>query len=179
MGIEITLKNGNKVQVRLVEPSDYENVQTYIEQLATENICTMQYPGKPRPSEESFCESIKKSWLNVIVDKDRVVGIVSAHKRKDGHPWCGHTCSFGIHMLKEYQGQGMGRALMEYMENWAKDNGIIRIEAEVRETNIGAMTLYQKMGYKIEGRMEKRAFINGKWYDEYIIGKIISQNEPK
>ncbi|WP_428663682.1 N-acetyltransferase family protein [Runella sp.] len=81
-----------------------------------------------------------------------------------------HTYSFGIecftHLLgdtticvhPEYQGRGLGReifaALLDYISNERKD--ILRVELHARESNSGAIELYKKLGFKVEGRAEGR-----------------------
>jgi RimJ/RimL family protein N-acetyltransferase len=59
-------------------------------------------------------------------------------------------------------------------EHARKEGSIVRIEAEVRAANETGVRLYQKNGFKIEGRREKAALINGNFLDEYYIAKIIT-----
>ncbi|WP_341225583.1 N-acetyltransferase [uncultured Arcticibacterium sp.] len=58
----------------------------------------------------------------------------------------------------EYQGQGLGKllftSLLENVEN--KRIEILRIELIARESNKKAIKFYEKLGFKIEGRFEKR-----------------------
>lgn len=56
-----------------------------------------------------------------------------------------------------HRGKGIGRALMEHAEHWAKEKGAVDIELNVYEFNIHAQRLYQQMGYQvISKRMGKR-----------------------
>ena len=44
-------------------------------------------------------------------------------------------------------------------------------------TNERALDLYKKMGFKIEGLKEKSMIVDGKYVDEYYMGKIIDIRE--
>lgn len=48
----------------------------------------------------------------------------------------------------EYQAQGIGRALMTFMEDTAVSRGIEQIELHARET---ALNFYLKLGYEVSG----------------------------
>lgn len=51
-------------------------------------------------------------------------------------------------VLNDLQGKGIGRALMNFAENIARDRGYKIISMHARKNAVG---FYEKMGYKIEG----------------------------
>lgn len=57
-----------------------------------------------------------------------------------------------------FQGKGLGKllftALLDHVQTHRKD--ILRIELIARESNTKAIELYKHLGFKIEGRLEKR-----------------------
>ncbi len=166
------LKNGNEVIIRNVEKSDYLGIQEYVELLSTQTIYTNQYPGKPRKPQDEFERMIEKAWMLVVVDNDKIVGLISTHIFDRASPWVKMVCGFGIHLDAKYHGQGIAKRLLSLMDEWAVKNKIHRIEGEVRHTNTSALTLYLKCGFEIEGIKRENAFINNEWYNSYIIGKI-------
>ncbi|MDB9484580.1 GNAT family N-acetyltransferase, partial [Dolichospermum circinale CS-537/05] len=44
--------------------------------------------------------------------------------------------------------RGIGKALMNYIENWAKQRGYGKIGLQVFQTNIPALDLYHQLGYQ-------------------------------
>ena len=48
--------------------------------------------------------------------------------------------------------QGLGRALMTYAQQWAKQQGYEQIGLQVFEDNAPALSLYQKMGYTSQAK---------------------------
>lgn len=167
------LKDGRRVLIRLAEKSDYKAVQVYVEQLAQETIFTNQYVGQNQKTLEEFEKALQHCSMFVVLDKDKVIGILSVHPHKKEHPWLKYTCSFGVHMLRAYYHQGLGHKLMDVLENCAKEHQMHRIEGEVRQPNLAGIALYTQHGFTIEGCKKDVALINGKWYNNYIIAKIL------
>ena len=54
-------------------------------------------------------------------------------------------------VAQKYRGQGIGRALMEYMLKEAPSHGIGDCTREVRVSNTPAIKLYESLGFKGEG----------------------------
>ena len=48
-----------------------------------------------------------------------------------------------------YQRQGIGTLLLKYVFNFSKENKINNVFLEVRKSNLAAISLYKKMGFKI------------------------------
>jgi [ribosomal protein S18]-alanine N-acetyltransferase len=61
-----------------------------------------------------------------------------------------HVTLLGIH--PKYQRQGLGRLLLEALLDKARSIGLERATLEVRASNQGAISLYEKFGFKLAGR---------------------------
>jgi len=57
-----------------------------------------------------------------------------------------------IAITRAAEGQGLGRALMQQAERWARERGHVRITLSVFETNRRAQKLYERAGYEVEMR---------------------------
>jgi ribosomal protein S18 acetylase RimI-like enzyme len=57
-----------------------------------------------------------------------------------------------IAVTEEAEGRGVGRALMEHAEKWARERGHDRITLSVFEGNRRARGLYERVGYAVEMR---------------------------
>lgn len=56
-----------------------------------------------------------------------------------------------IAVSEENRGQGIGRTLFEALADWALTRGAVRVELEVRASNIRAIKLYEQVGLRREG----------------------------
>lgn len=46
---------------------------------------------------------------------------------------------------------GLGAALLTDLETWARENGAIRVELEVRDRNTTAISFYERAGFRRDG----------------------------
>lgn len=85
-----------------------------------------------------------------------------------------HAGEFGVSVLKEYWGQGIGEQLIKYLINWSKKSGIIKkINLRVRTDNNRGIKLYMKLGFLKEGIIKRDFLINDKFYDSMHMGLLI------
>lgn len=125
---------------------------------------------------ESFLKNLDAdSHLLVAELQEKVVGVVGLNIMKN--PRMRHSASLGISIRKEYQGQGIGKKLMEKIldlaDNWLM---LIRVELGVLEDNEKAMNLYKSLGFEVEGKKKYAIVRNGKYVDEYLMARY---NIPK
>ena len=76
-------------------------------------------------------------------------------------------------ILQKFVGQGIGKELFSALEIWAKEKKLRRLELTVMAHNERAVSLYKKAGFEIEGIKKDSLFVNGKFVDEYYMGKIL------
>ncbi|MBO9563469.1 MAG: GNAT family N-acetyltransferase [Niastella sp.] len=68
-------------------------------------------------------------------------------------------------VLNNLQGKGIGKALMQFAENIARDRGFRRITMHARQTAVG---FYEKLGYQISGDQFEEVSI-----PHYIMEKVL------
>ncbi|PLS17401.1 GNAT family N-acetyltransferase [Bacillus sp. M6-12] len=114
-------------------------------------------------------ESPRNLFLVAVVH-ERVVGF----SRCEGNHLkrFSHKVEFGIGVLKEFWGYGIGKNLLNECITWADSNGIKKIALHVLETNDKAAKLYQKLGFEIEGILKKDKILSdGKYYNTIVMGR--------
>jgi RimJ/RimL family protein N-acetyltransferase len=132
-------------------------------------------PGeRPRDPDLFFRETaefLKNPHSNIFVaEKDaRLVGCLQATGRTVRR--IRHVVSINIAILQVYTGHGLGGKLFGATEEWARQNGIKRLDLSVMLNNIPAQKLYQKLGFVREGIKRGSMFIDGEFIDEYYMCK--------
>ncbi len=100
----------------------------------------------------------------------KVVGMVGLHVGRN--PRLRHSASVGIMVHTDYQGKGIGTALLKKVidlaDNWLM---LVRVELTAFVENEGAVKLYQSLGFQIEGTKKYAAIRNGKYADEYLMAR--------
>jgi ribosomal protein S18 acetylase RimI-like enzyme len=94
---------------------------------------------------------------------------VSANSKVVG--WCdvtplsrpsqAHRGVFGVGLLPQFRGQGIGTKLTKKALAAARAFGLHRVELTVREHNTGAIELYRKAGFEIEGVQRDAVLVDG------------------
>ncbi|WP_126993507.1 GNAT family N-acetyltransferase [Thermosipho globiformans] len=115
---------------------------------------------------------IENDLRNIFVAKkdNSIVGEITIliHDKKRMR----HVAEFGISVLKEYRGKGIGKKLIQTAEKWAFDKKVKRIQIEVMENNRVALNLYHSLGYKIEGRKKMAVRFDDSFIDLIIMAKL-------
>ena len=104
-------------------------------------------------------------------DLNRLAGIIEEAESGGDFLICAAYVVTGIRSA--YRRQGIGTELFLRLDDWAKKNGIIRLELTVECPNTAAKRLYEKRGFAVEGIKRKTMKVNGSYVDEYCMGKII------
>lgn len=82
-----------------------------------------------------------------------------------------HTGEFGISVSKKYWGLGIGKELIKYMIQWAKEGNVVKkINLRVREDNEAAINLYIKLGFKKEGIISRDFYVGNRYYSSIAMG---------
>lgn len=61
-----------------------------------------------------------------------------------------HAHIFLVYVTPQHRRCGVGTALMEHAQNWAKDRGDRQIGLQVFPANTGALNLYHHLGYQTQ-----------------------------
>jgi RimJ/RimL family protein N-acetyltransferase len=181
---KIKTKKNETFIVRSCHLEDIEDLQIFFQKGAIESTHTLvckereQSLSKLKEKVETALNAPSEIYLCVF-DKGQIIGNLHLRAISPEHPWIKHIAEFGMIVSADYWGQGIGHALLEIMEDFAKKIGISKVEAKVRVSNERGLSLYKKNGYTIEGTRKKAAFINGQFEDEFFIAKFLQVIEPK
>lgn len=109
--------------------------------------------------------------LGAVNEQGEIVGFIWAERGKLNRIL--HTAYIVTGIRREYRRQGIGNEFFDRLEDWAEENGVIRLELTVECENTNAVKLYEKHGFLIEGTRAGSMKVNGRLVDEYYMGKLI------
>ncbi|KHT63463.1 GCN5 family acetyltransferase [Photobacterium gaetbulicola] len=133
---------------------------------------TLQLPHPSIELWERRLENLPSNVYSLLAEMDgRVVG--QAGMVVEQNPRRRHVASLGMAVHDDHQGKGVGSALLSELidlaENWI---GITRIELTVYTDNARAVSLYEKLGFVIEGTARNYALRNGEYVDVYHMARL-------
>ena len=154
------LKNGKQALLRNGVKSDGDEVFKVFNQTHEETDYLLSYADENsyNPEQEGNflqekTESPNEIEIVAIVDGKIVgtAGIEAVGKKYKVK----HRAEFGISILKEYWGLGLGKALANACIECAKQAGYVQLELNAVAENNRAVSLYKSLGYKEFARNPK------------------------
>lgn len=103
-------------------------------------------------SEKSISDELSNPHARFFVAEvdGKVAGYIGAHNI------VGDVYITNVAVMPVFRRQGVGECLVEYLVNVCRDEGAEFITLEVRKSNVGAISLYEKAGFSVVG--ERKAF---------------------
>lgn len=115
-------------------------------------------------------ESPRNLFLVAVV-QDRIVGFSRCQGVYLNR--FAHKVEFGVGVLQEFWGCGIGKNLLQESIAWADSNGIKKITLSVLGTNEKAIRLYEKLGFEVEGVLRNdKILADGKYYNTVMMGRF-------
>jgi len=160
------------LQIRRAEPDDCSAIYEMFS-------CPKVFAGTlqlPYPSRERWrrrlAETSEGSYNLVAVAGDRVVGMLGLDTFPN-KPRRRHVGTIGISVHDEWQGKGVGTALMraglDLADNWLN---LRRLELEVYADNEAAIHLYERFAFELEGTLRQHAFRDGHYVDSKMMARL-------
>ncbi|SHH19362.1 GNAT family N-acetyltransferase [Clostridium grantii] len=160
--------------IRAVQYTDVEDIYNLrIMDGVREN--TMSLFSQTMDKTENFIKNLSSDDHVMVAEIEengvkKVIGIAALNIMKS--PRARHSGSLGISIHADYQGIGVGKALMgkliDLADNWLM---LVRIELGVFTDNMAAIKLYEHFGFVKEGEKKYALIRNGKYENEYLMAR--------
>jgi len=83
-----------------------------------------------------------------------------------------HVAWLTVAVAPPWRRRGVGAALMAAAFDWAAAEGLRKLQLHVRSGNRGAIALYQRLGYEVEGVLRDQVAVDGpagSYEDEWVM----------
>ncbi len=174
---EFQTKSDLKATLRILRQSDADDLQNYVNLLSAEDTY-VAYSGEKvtLKDEEKFIktslENLKKGDAVPMVCEinGRIAAICRASRKMNMKKRSRHIAIIVISVKKEFRGEGIGKECMKEIIIQAKKiKGVNILKLTAFADNKPAISLYEKMGFKIVGRLPKQYLYRGKYQDNVIM----------
>ncbi len=131
----------------------------------------------PYPSADIWRKRLQEGPSTGVVSllacvEEEPVGVLGLHTHPD-QPRIRHVASLGMAVRDDWQGRGIGKALMrsalEMADQWL---ALIRVELTVFIDNEPAIRLYESFGFKMEGTLCRAALRDGEHIDVLMMARL-------
>ena len=163
------------ITVRHIEPSDYEALhKIFSGPKVVWGVLQIPFPSAEM-WRKRLAEPPEGLYSLVACADGEVVGQLGLHTSPN-RPRRRHVGQIGMAVRDDWQGKGVGSALMQAAIDLAdKWLNLSRLELEVYTDNERALKLYQKFGFISEGTAIDFAFRDGQFVDVYLMARLRDQ----
>jgi L-amino acid N-acyltransferase YncA len=153
------------IEIRALTPEDWPAVET----IYAEGIATRQATFETvTPAWVEFDAGKLPSHRLVATDGERVLGWAALSSTSE------RTCYRGVvensvYVAQAARGSGVGRALMDALIAGARAAGFWTIETGVFPENEASVALHDSLGFRVVGRRERIAELDGRWRDTLLL----------
>ena len=148
--------------VRHATPADVSNIYTLYKKVAVTPFGIARSPEEvTHEYVEGFTRKAALSGIQLVIDNPAgATGIVAEIHCAQFEPkiFKHVLADLTIAVHPDFQGKGIGRMIFTHLLDLIKNDrpDILRVELISRETNLKAISFYESLGFKREGKLEKR-----------------------
>ena len=173
----VELKGGLELLVRNAVASDARALRDIMQRTHAETDYLLSYPDEQGSDDEQEARSLAETERSdnevelVAVLDGRIVGsagVTAVGSRRK----VVHRARFGISILTEHWGLGIGRVLMEASIDCARQAGYTQLELEVVADNQRAVSLYRRAGFEEYGRNPRGYHSTSVGYQELVYMRL-------
>jgi len=118
--------------------------------------------------ELKWWHQMKKADVFVIEEQTVVVGWVKMTFVSERPVYKG-VRELSLYVDRAERGKGYGSLLLQYMIQFAENNGIWTLQSHIFPENIASLTMQQQAGFTIVGKREKIAKHGARWRDTLLL----------
>jgi L-amino acid N-acyltransferase YncA len=153
------------VEIREMVPEDWPDVEAiYSAGIETRNA-TFE---TSTPTWEEFDAGRLRGHRLVAVDDGRIVGWAALSPTSPRACYAG-VVEHSVYVADGFRGRGIGRALMETLVAAADADGLWTIQTSVFPENGSTLALHERLGFRVVGRRERIAQLDGAWRDTLLL----------
>ncbi len=138
------------MQIRLATADDLTNIQTCAR--AAYAIYVDRMGLEPAPMNADFASQIEQGQIQAVYCESAFAGYVVFYSEGD------HIHLENVAVVPAYTGEGIGKKLLAYIEQAARDQGLAAVELYTNEAMTENLNMYPKLGYVETERRQQDSF---------------------
>lgn len=157
------------IMIRNLQEADFTEMMN-IDQLVFDSSNTPA-PIKQRTLEE-YAGRYSPDHVFVAEIEGKVAGYIG-YENPTGLPSNSHVMELYIAVHPDYQGKGVGRALITHLITWGKQQNYKKVSLRVLALNKAAIAFYHSNGFSEQGRLINEFLLDGTYVDDIMMYKML------
>jgi RimJ/RimL family protein N-acetyltransferase len=169
--------NSNFNNIKLPTTSDAESfMKGLLDDCLLGAIIWLPHPEETRSmsDEDREQEFARRRKSGEVIDEQYGAAIGELHMHAlPLHKQHHRNTEIGIDILPPYQGKGYGSEAILWVVDYAfRRAGLHRVKVRAFSYNEGAIRLYERLGFVVEGRERESVWHEGQWWDVVTLGML-------
>jgi phosphinothricin acetyltransferase len=152
------------MRIEPLTPEDWSQVRAIYEEGITTRQATFE---TELPSWEQWDSAHLENGRFVARDNDRVLGWGALSPVSRRRCYAG-VAEVSVYVRESARGRGVGRALLEQVIAASEAQGIWTLQGSTFPENAASLRLQERCGFRVVGRRERIAQMNGVWRDTVL-----------
>ncbi|MFW8593495.1 GNAT family N-acetyltransferase [Cribrihabitans neustonicus] len=158
--------------VRPADPGDAVAIARIYNRIVRDTLVT--FTTVEKPPEAIAAEIAERKGRYFVAEAGGAVEGLAYFGAFRSGPGYKHTAELTIYLSAGAQGRGLGRALMQRLEQAAADSGIRVLVAGISGANPGAQAFHAALGFTDAGRLPEAGYKHGQWLDLVLMQKNLA-----
>jgi GNAT superfamily N-acetyltransferase len=146
------LRDGRRVEIRALRRDDRADLLTAVGRIGTQSLASRFFAPKRFFSEPEIAYFVNVDFVNhvaliAVVEEDGRPVIIGGGRYIVVQPG---QAEVAFAVVDQYQGQGVGAALMRHLAAIAREAGLRELIAEVLTDNTGMLKVFNKSGFPLQ-----------------------------
>jgi len=151
---EAVLPNGQRIAVRLMDPSDREQILAFARSLPPDDLLFLRTDiTQPAIVDQWIVDLRCGNSVTVLVEADsEIAGYATLHLEQAR--WTRRVGEIRVQVALAFRGQGLGRLLTLEIFRVGQSRGIKKMAAMMTPDQTGARAAFEKLGFQVEALLQ-------------------------
>lgn len=164
----------SSVVVRPAIASDATAIATIYNQGIEDRLATLETELRDADERRQWLADRGARHPVFIAETDgHIVGWASLN-RFNPRPAYDHVADLSVYIERGWRGRGVGRRLLDALEQAARDIGYHKLVLAAFPFNPAGMALYERVGFRTVGIYREQGRLDGRWVDTIVMEKLLS-----
>ena len=150
------MRDGRKLEIRALRPQDLTDLRAAVDRTSAQSLYRRFFGAKRSFSDKEVAFFVNVDFANhvalvAVVEERGHAAIVAGGRYIVQQPG---TAEIAFIVVDDYQGQGIGSALLRHLAILARNAGLKEFAAEVLPENIPMLKTFEKSGLKMSTKRE-------------------------
>jgi RimJ/RimL family protein N-acetyltransferase len=169
---------GERVRLRALEPDDAPEVWRWHQDHEFSVLDGNIYPESLITTTDWIRSlgqpTFNKVYFGIEKEDGTLIGSISLRRTEPAD----RSAEFGIAIAREWWNQGYGTDATRTILRFAfTDMNLHRVMLRVTDYNRRAQHVYERCGFRVEGRLREARWHDGRWHDKIVMGILAHEFE--